>query len=430
MNAQEHLAQADGDQLRLMVESVRDYAILLLNPTGTITTWNAGAERIKGYKPEEIIGQNFAIFHTVEDRLQGKPVQELETASVVGRFEEEGWRVTKDGSRYWASVVVTAIRTHTGTLTGFGKVIRDLTEKKRVEDELRASRDELERRVRERTAVLLKLNESLKASEERFRLMIEGVKDYAIYMLDTEGRVTSWNEGARRIYGYSAQEIIGSPRSQFFAPEDIASGLESWELKEAAATGRFSEDAWRVRKDRSRFWANGTMTALRDNSGDLTGFVNVVRDMTERKHLEGELRRNMDALQLRDRAIRAVSLGILIADANAPGMPIVYASPGFERLTGYSTVETVGRNCKFLQGPKTDAQTVKEIRSRVHAGQGCEAEILNYRKDGSIFWNALSITPVHDERGHLTHFVGVQTDITERKDLEEQVLQLQKLHNG
>ena len=430
MNAQEHIAQDDGDQLRIMVESVRDYAIFLLSPTGTITTWNAGAERIKGYKAEEIIGQNFSVFYIPEDCQEGKPAKALETATRLGHHEEDGWRVAKDGSKFWASVVITAIRDQTGALTGFGKVVRDLTEMKRVEDELRASRDELERRVRERTAVLLKLNESLKASEERFRLMIEGVKDYAIYMLDTEGRVTSWNEGARHIYGYSAQDIIGSPRSQFFAPEDIASGLQTRELKEAAATGRFSEEAWRVRKDRSRFWANGTLSALRNNSGDLTGFVNVVRDLTERKQIEGELRRNIDALQLRDRAIRAVSLGILIADANAPGMPIVYASPGFERLTGYSTVETVGRNCRFLQGPKTDAQTAREIRSRVHAGQGCEVEILNYRKDGSSFWNALSITPVHDERGHLTHFVGVQTDITERKDLEEQVLQLQKMHNG
>jgi two-component system cell cycle sensor histidine kinase/response regulator CckA len=414
------------DQFQVFVEAVKDYAIFLLDPAGKIVSWNTGAEWMKGYKADEIIGKNFSVLYTAEDQRQDKPFKLLEIAASEGRVDEEGWRVRKDGSRFWANVVITAIRDGSGALTGFGKVTRDLTERKHAEDELRAGRDELERRFEERTAELVRAHESLRVHEERFRHMIEGVKDYAIFTIDPDGRVTSWNKGAEHIYGYTPDEIIGQHRSRFFTPEDVTSGLPMSELRVAAETGRISEAGWRVRKDGSQFWANGTMTVLRDEAGGLRGFVKIVRDLTERQQIETELRKTMDALQLRDRAMQAVTQGILITDPNLPDNPIVYASPGFERMTGYRAEEVVGRNCRFLQGPKTDLARVRDLRGCIRAGRECAAELLNYRKDGTPFWNALFISPVR-ENGALLHYVGVQADVTERRNLEEQVRQAQKM---
>ena len=411
----------------LLIQTVQDYGIFMLDTAGNIVSWNVGAERIKGYKAEEVIGKNFSCFYTEEDRQQGIPIKGLQLAAKQDRWEAEGWRVRKDGSKFWANVIITSMRNPAGELIGYAKVTRDLTERKQAEDKLRTSYDDLERRVRQRTSDLQKLNDELRTSEERFRLMIEGIKDYAIYTLDSKGMVTSWNEGAAGIYGYSSEEIIGKHRSLFFTPEDVASGLPLAEMAEAAATGRFAEEAWRVRKNGSRFWANGTMNALRDPAGELRGFVKIVRDLTEQKWVENELRKNVDALRLRDRAIQAVSQGILITDANQPDNPITYASPGLERLTGYHADELLGRNCRLLQGAETDPEAVKKLREAIRDGVDCSVEILNYRKDGTPFWNALSITPVRDEQGRLVHFVGVQVDVTERRNLEVQVRQSQKM---
>jgi two-component system cell cycle sensor histidine kinase/response regulator CckA len=427
MNAQELSERRYEDQLRLMVESVKDYAIFLLDPSGHVVTWNAGAERIKGYKADEIIGHHFSCFYSTEDREARKPELELEVAASEGRVEDEGWRVRKDGSALWANVVITAVRDRSGTLTGFGKVTRDLTERKRSEEELRASHEELERRVKDRTAELVKVHEEFKTSEEQFRLMIAGVKDHAIFTLDPVGHVTSWNKGAEHIYGYTSNEIIGQHRSRLFLPEDIAAGLAMAELEAATSAGRFSEEGWRVRKDGTRFWANGTMTPLWDEEGVLRGFVKIVRDLTERKQIETELRRSMESLHLRDRAMKAVTQGIIITDPNLHDNPIIYASPGFEWITGYPADEVVGQNCRFLQGPDTDPAKIQEVRNAIQAGRECAVELLNYRKDGTPFWSALFISPVLDANEKLLHFIGVQADVTDRHLLEDQVRQSQKM---
>ncbi|MFO1045697.1 MAG: PAS domain S-box protein [Planctomycetaceae bacterium] len=421
------MTQTDLNQFSLLIDSVKEYAIFVLNPDGIIQTWNSGAERIKGYRSEEIIGQHFSIFYTEEDRQSGKPAAELALAAAIGRTADEGYRVRKDGSVLWANVVITALRDKSGRLIGFGKVTRDLTDRKLMEDELRQNNAVLDQRIRERTEELVRLNEEIRASEEEFRLMIECVKDYAIYTLDPEGRVTSWNDGAARIYGYSAAEIVGQHRSRFFAQEEIARGLPDSEMKEAADAGRFSEEAWRVRKDGSHFWANGTMTVRRDHQGNVLGFVKVVRDLTERKRAEVELRRNLEVIQLRDRAIQAVSQGILIKDAHDSNNRIIYASPGFEKLTGYRADEVTGLNSRFLFGPKTDDEAVKHLLKVNQSHESATVEILNYRKSSTPYWASVSVTPVNNEQGELVHFVEVHTDITERRILEDQVRQSQKM---
>jgi PAS domain S-box-containing protein len=256
----ESLHQSE-ERLRLLVEGVTDYAIFMLDPQGKVLTWNTGAARIKGYQADEIIGQHFSKFYPPEALHRHLPEHELRVASAEGRFEDEGWRVRKDGTRFWANVVITALRDDAGELRGFAKVTRDLTQRREHE-------------------------ESLRQSEERFRLLVDGVSDYAVFMLDPNGYVLTWNSGAERIKGYKAQEIVGQHFSTFY-PRDVAEG--GWpehELQVATETGRFVEEGWRIRKDGSRFWANITITAVRDESGRLRGFAKLTRDLSERKRTE------------------------------------------------------------------------------------------------------------------------------------------------
>ncbi|HEY0337204.1 MAG TPA: PAS domain S-box protein [Burkholderiales bacterium] len=244
-----------------LIQSVRDYAIFILDPSGHITSWNRGAQLIKGYTAEDIIGQHFSRFYPAAAVERGWPDHELNVARNEGRFEDEGWRVRKDGSTFWAHVIITALRDDRGTLIGYGKITHDLTERRREQ-------------------------ESLRQSEERFRLLVEGVKDYGIFMLDVDGRIMSWNTGAERIKGYSAKEIIGRHFSLFYPPELIAADWPAHELRIARTEGRYEEEAWRVRKDGSRFWASVIISAIRDHTGELRGYAKVTRDLTQRQRME------------------------------------------------------------------------------------------------------------------------------------------------
>ncbi|MEV7045625.1 PAS domain S-box protein [Amycolatopsis sp. NPDC051061] len=252
-------------RLRLLVQSVQDYGIFMLDQGGHITSWNAGAERIKGWSADEIIGRHFSVFYPPEDLAAGKPARELEIAAEEGRLEDEGWRIRKDGTRFWANVVITALFDGQRRLQGFGKVTRDMTDR--------------------RNAV-----EALRESEERFRLLVQSVQDYGIFMLDQGGHISSWNAGAERIKGWSAEEAIGQHFSMFYPPEDIAAGKPARELEIAVEEGRLEDEGWRVRKDGTRFWANVVITALFDRQRRLQGFGKVTRDMTERRNAEQALR--------------------------------------------------------------------------------------------------------------------------------------------
>jgi PAS domain S-box-containing protein len=246
---------------RMLVDGVVDYAIYMLDPSGLIITWNSGAERLKGYTAQEIIGQHFSRFYTREERAAGKPGRVLEAARREGRFEGEGWRIRKDGGRFWALVVVDAIRNENGELEGFAKVTRDITERRSAQDAVRAS-------------------------ERQFRLLVAGVTDYALYMLDPNGIVTSWNAGAERIKGYSADEIIGHHFSRFYPERDRAAGLPARALYAAMQHGRFEAEGWRIRKDGSMFWANVIIDPIRDEKGDLIGYAKITRDITERREAQ------------------------------------------------------------------------------------------------------------------------------------------------
>jgi PAS domain S-box-containing protein len=270
-------------RFRILVEGVIDYAIYMLDPSGIITNWNPGAQRMKGYSADEVVGQHFSKFYTKEDRASGLPARVLETAAREGRYEAEGWRVRNDGGRFWASVVVDAIRDEDGRLQGFAKVTRDITE---------------------RRAAL----EALRESERQFRLLVSGVIDYAIYMLDPNGIVTSWNAGAQRIKGYTAEEIIGHHFSRFYTEPDRSAGVPARALHTATQEGRFEAEGWRVRKDGTMFWANVVIDPIRDESGELIGFAKITRDITEQRNFQLALEA---AQQQRDHAQRMDALGQL-----------------------------------------------------------------------------------------------------------------------
>jgi len=252
---------ATADDLALLVDSARDYAMLLLSPTGEIQSWNAGARVITGYEPEEVIGEHFSILYLHDDIAAGKPQHELEVALAQGRVEDEGWRRRKDDTHFWTNTVITALRDKNGTLRGFAKIARDLTVRRRAE-------------------------ETLRQSEEVFRLLVASVKDYAIFLLDPEGHITTWNAGAQRIKGYTPEEIIGRHFSAFYPEEDKLDQKPERELEIAKQYGSVEDEGWRLRKDGTRFWANVLITAVYDEHRKLRGFAKVTRDMTERKRAE------------------------------------------------------------------------------------------------------------------------------------------------
>src|SRR3954453_23222370 len=256
---------------RLLIEAVTDYAIYMLDPDGIVSSWNPGAQRFKGYAAEEIIGQPFSRFYAPEDQASGLPARALETARREGKFEHEGWRMRKDGSRFWAYVIIDPIRAPSGEIVGYAKITRDLTERKAAE-------------------------QALRLSEQQFRLLVQGVTDYAIYMLDPEGRVSNWNAGAQRIKGYLPPEIVGQHFSQFYTDEDREAGNPQRALDTARREGRFENEGWRVRKDGTRFWAHVVIDAIRDDTGVIIGYAKITRDVTERKEAQEKLEKTREAL--------------------------------------------------------------------------------------------------------------------------------------
>ncbi|WUR12601.1 PAS domain S-box protein [[Empedobacter] haloabium] len=258
-------------RFELLVSSITDYAIYMLDPEGHVSSWNAGAQRFKGYAPQDVIGSHFSRFYTDEDRAAGLPELALRTAREEGRFEGEGWRVRKDGTRFWASIVIDPIRTPDGTLVGFAKITRDTTER-------------------------MTAQEALRESEQRFRLLVQGVTDYALFMLSPQGLITNWNAGAQRIKGYSEAEVVGTHFSRFFTEEDRAAGLPELALETARSTGRHESEGWRVRRDGSHFFAHAVLDAIRDEQGMLIGFAKITRDISEQRKAAESLEQTRNAL--------------------------------------------------------------------------------------------------------------------------------------
>ena len=277
----------EADRLRLLIDAVVDYAIYLLDLDGRVVTWNPGGVRLKGYSAEEIIGQPFSRFYTLEDQEAGVPEKALRIARETGRFHAEGWRVRKDGTKFWASVVIHAVHDRAGRLIGFAKITRDITERQRS-------------------------LEALLQSESRYRKLIEAVVDYAIFQLDANGLVATWNPGAQRIKGYTQSEILGKSFSTFYTEEDRKAAVPQQALETAAKTGKYEAEGWRVRKDGSTFWASVVIDAIRDESGKLIGFAKITRDVSDRREAQQKLQAAQEQLAISQKmeAVGQLSGGI------------------------------------------------------------------------------------------------------------------------
>ena len=320
MNANTMTDQLTSERrFQLLIASVTDYAIYMLDPNGYVNSWNPGAQRFKGYVADEIIGQHFSVFYTEEERQLGVPERALRTAREEGKFEAEGWRVRKDGTRFWASVVIDPIVDEEGQFIGFAKITRDMSSQRAAQ-------------------------QALRDSEERFRLLVQGVTDYAIYMLSPEGIVTNWNAGAARIKGYDESEVVGTHFSRFYTEEDRAAGSPEWALERARRTGRYEAEAYRVRKDGTQFWAHVIIDAIHDANGELLGFAKVTRDITERK-LAAEALERANAALFQSQKMEAIGqltggiahdfnnlLGVLSSSLDLLGMRL--HDPSDSRLLG------------------------------------------------------------------------------------------------
>ncbi len=408
-------AQWEAEQLGLLVHRTADYAIFMLDPLGKVATWNTGAERIKQYKADEIIGQHFSKFYPQEAIDRGWPDHELKVATAEGRFEDEGWRIRKDGSQFWANVVITALRDEQGRLRGFSKVTRDLTERKEAE-------------------------ESLRRSEERFRHMVEGVQDYAIFMLDPHGNVATWNAGAERIKQYKAEEIIGQHFSKFYPQEALDRGWPAHELMVAAAEGRFEDEGWRVRKDGSQFWANVVITAITDGQGRLLGFTKVTRDLTERKKAEESARRLVEETTARRVAeenaqliqeqrerlhVTLSSIGDAVISTDAEGR-VEFLNPVAQELIGWGnedasrrTLSDVFRIVNEKTRQPVENPALRALKEGVVVGLANHTVLIS--KDGRERPIDDSAAPIKDSQGCVVGSVLVFRDITEKRQAQERL---------
>jgi len=398
-DARGSIRSVNDASFRVFIETVRDYALLMLDPTGRIISWNPGAEAIKGYNASEIIGKHFSVFYPPEAIERGVPARELVVADREGRFEDEDWRVRKDGSRFWANVIITALRDPDGSLMGYAKVTRDLTERRRHE-------------------------ESLRYNELRFRTLVEGVRDYAIYMLDPEGQVATWNAGAQQIHGFDAPEVIGSHFSRFLVPDGTEVTRARRELSIAAQEGRFQEEGWRTRKNGSRFWASAVITTIRDDRGNLLGYSNITRDLTERVRHETRLRESEERFRLLVESV--VDYAIVTLDEE--GM-ITSWNSGAERINRYKSSEIVGRHFSRLFPPE-DIRANKPWRQLASARERGRVndESWRIRSDGTQYWANNVIAALPESESRRRAYYMVTQDLSQRRHAETLADTAQRMH--
>lgn len=380
----------NNEAYRRLVDTISDYAIFFLAPDGVIASWNIGAERIKGYRADEVIGKHFSIFYTCEALALDWPSEELRRAAAQGHLEDEGWRLRKDGSRFWANVVITALRGRNGELLGFSKVTRDLTHRR-----------EQEQRTRD--------------SERALRLLVESVVDYAIYSMDETGVITSWNVGAQRIKGYSADEAIGKHFSMFYPPEDIEGGAPQAGLDRAAQAGHFESEGWRVRKDGTRLWAAVTIAAIRDEQARLVGFSKVTRDLTERRRHDMQLREREENLRLLVEGVKDHAMYLL----DGAGRVRTW-NAGAQKVFGFSSYQALRRDVALLyvEDERATGRPNSELAAARAAGL-LRVEGWRRRADGSRFWAEIATTHlVEDDGCRSKGYVQIVHDLSERRRVE------------
>lgn len=379
--AEAKLRQSE-EYLRLLIESIKDYAIYMLDTQGRVMTWNSGAECLTGYQTREIIGRNFACFFPQLEIAQALPQRQLEQAVAQGRCECESIFVRKDSSTFWAHCVITPLYDADRNLRGFSKITHDITDRKLAEESL------------------LRFQKAIASTSDA--VIIGDVMDESIYV----------NQAFTDLYGYSLAELqaVGGTWAIFQASS------HRYPILNAILNG----DSWRGEVTmRSR---TGQMLqvylradAIKDAQGNIVGTVCIHTNITQRQQAE-------EGLRLRDRAIAASSNGIIIADASIPNKPIIYVNPAFEQMTGYLSEDVIGQNFRLFYKTDINQAGWQELNAAMQAGKACTVILCNYRKDGSLFWSELNISPVYDQTNSLTHYIGIQTDITERQKAATELL--------
>lgn len=412
--------QLSEQKFQHLIAEVEDYAIFLLSIQGNVISWNEGAKKIKGYSPSEIIGKSFKVFYPKEDIDNGLPDMLLKRASEFGKASHEGWRLRKNGSRFWGSITITRLHDELGNFNGFLKVTRDLTEKKITEEKYNNTLEDLRQR-----------NEELRKSEDRYHRMVLEVEDYAIILLDEGGRVIEWNKGAEKLEGYKAEEIVGKNIRLFYPVEDKETNLPERLLKEAEEKGSVSHDGFRIKKDGSRFWGSVTITALHDDSGKVTGFTKVTRDLTEWKNAQDrlsifteELKRKNEALirseeKYHNMIAEVQEYAIIMLDLEGN---IQNWNTGAQLIKGYSAEEIIGKSFKIFYLPEDLNRGLpdKLLKEALTKGKS-NFEGWRKRKDGSVFWGSITITALHDSRRQHIGYSKVTRDLTEKKKNEDQL---------
>ncbi|MFC7132835.1 MULTISPECIES: PAS domain S-box protein [Salinibaculum] len=380
----------ERERFRRLVDEVEEYAIFRLDTDGTVVSWNEGARRLGGYTSDEILGEHVSTFYPPD--AEPDAATTLAVAAEEGSCEKEGWRVRKDGSRFWGAVTVTALHDD-GTLRGFTVITRDMTEQ------------------RDRERVL-----------RRFERAVESAGQ-GVYITDADGEIEYVNPAFEEITGYSREEAVGK------TPRILKSGEMPEEYYEQLWATLLDGEPWEAeitdrRADGELYYAHQTIAPILDDEGEPQEFVAIQTDVTERKEREEDLR-------VMTRAITEAPIGFVITDPDREDNPIVHANDRFQELTGYDESEIVGRNCRFLQGEGTDAEAVAAMREAVDREEPVSVTLRNYRKDGSEFWNRVTIAPVTDETGSVTNYVGFQQDVTERREREQQLQVLDRVlrHN-
>ncbi|HUR12532.1 MAG TPA: PAS domain S-box protein [Flavitalea sp.] len=410
------------DRYFKMIDEVEDYAIILLDVNGIVLNWNKGAQKIKQYQQHEIIGRHFSTFYLPEDQAANLPAHLLKQAENTGKAAHEGWRVRKDGTRFWGSITLTALHGENDQIIGFSKVTRDLTERKMGEDQLKQFAFELQEK-----------NEALRASEERYHKMVDEVQDYAIIFLDKEGIIQNWNKGAQKIKQYEESEVVGKHFRMFYLQEDKTGKLPEILLEQANVHGRALHEGWRVRKDRTRFWGSITLTAIHNDNNELIGFTKVTRDLTEKKLAEDQLKNFTAELQLSNEALRkseeryhkmiaeVQDYAIILLDVNGD---IQNWNAGAEKIKGYSAQEIVGKNFQiFYTEEDTRTNLPQKLLMQAKTAGRAIHEGWRVTKRGSKFWGSIVITALHGDDGDIIGYSKVTRDLTEKKQTEDRLNQ-------
>jgi PAS domain S-box-containing protein len=379
----EETLKISEERFRLLVSNAKDYAIIMLDTNGKILSWNSGAERIKGYQEQEIAGKFFDFFYRAEDIEKGEPYHNLEMANINGHYEKEGWRLRKDGSSFWANIIITALVDGTGKLCGYSKITRDITERKKTQEELES--------------LIRQIN----------------LSNDAIYTLGSNLRIKTWNCGAENMYGRTEAEVLGRDPDKILNTSDRTEELKTYDGA-PSQQDRWVGELERKSKSGKNIYINNSTTTIRDDKGEISGYVVVDLDITRQKCLRAQVNHLATIIEHSTEAIISVGLDRRIISWNK----------GAEKLFGYSKEDAIGSSNAELGYTKLAENEISEIEQQVFEGGTWKAERDYFNKDGSSFFGAVTSNSIKNERGETTAIIFIIRDISKRKQMEEELIRL------